>query len=215
MRNLKITLMVLASVCLVVSCWMVVELALLWRTAREVAEELPAEVGMQIDETRESLLEEIRAGRIEATEAIGRLSAQTVRVMDKAQAGMLQETRRLRADMVTQSTLWRTETSRQADRFNDSIAAVSKNTEPVLDSAYLLETEAMRTIRLLTPQLLGAMAAIKVAGGNTAQITRDLKPAAPVAAKAVQNVEKITRPLSLPAKIGRTVFNVVKKLWIF
>lgn len=208
-------LKIAGCVALLTASWCAGEWALTWRSIRHVADELPALVADEAELTRQAAVEEIRAGRADATEAVDRLSARAAHQIDKVRAGAIKEVRRLRADLVTQSTLWRGEVSRQGNAANGTLAGLRSDARPVLDNAALLELESARTVRLLTPQLLGAIAALKVTSGNTAQITRDLKPAAPAAAKAVQNVERMTRPLGWPAKLARGALNVAKRLWIF
>lgn len=202
-------------IALLVAAWCAGEWALAFRSVRHVTEELPELLANEAEITRQVATEEIRAGRADATVAIDRLSAQAAHQIDKMRAGTLEEVRRLRADLVTQSTLWRSEASRQADAANGTLAGLRADARPVLENAAVLELESARTVRLLTPQLLGALAASKVTAGNAAQITRDLKPAAPAAAKTVQNVERLTRPLGWPAKICRGLFGVARRIWIF
>lgn len=178
--------------------WMSCEWALAWRATRAVVTELPELVSSELELTRRVAVEEIRAGRVDVTVAIDRLSAEAARQITKTRADTLEEVRRLRADMVTQSTLWRSDA------------------RPVLANAALLEADAARTVRVLTPQLLGAVAASKVTAGNAAQITRDLKPAAQDAAHAMRNAERATRPLGWPVKIGQEILGFIKKFpWVF
>jgi hypothetical protein len=60
---------------------------------------------------------------------------------------------------------------------------------PVLENAAALEATANDSVKKVTPFVLGAVAAGKVTAGNTAQITRDVKPVVP---KVAQNVEAIS-----------------------
>jgi len=189
--------------------WMSCEWALAWRTVRHVTRELPALVGDEAELTRQAAVKEIQATRGAAVAAIDRLAGRAEKQLREMRIGTLEETARLRADLTTQSTLWRGEVSRQADAANGTLAGLRSDVRPVLDNAALLESDASRTVRLVTPQLVGAAAAWKVTGGNSAQIMRDLKPAAPAAAKAVQNVEKLTRPASWLVRAARIAAKVV------
>lgn len=116
----------------------------------------------------------------------------------------------LRDSLVHTLTLHPGPGCRQGDAANGSLAGLRGDLRPTFDGSTLLLADSSRTVRLLTPQLLGAVAAAKVTSGNTAQITRDLKPAAPAAAKAVRNVEKITRPAGWLARIGSFVLKIIR-----
>lgn len=209
---MNIALRIAGIAALAALAWMCAEWALTWRATREVVATLPDLVSAEAELTRQAAVEEIRATRTEATEAIDRTSAKAVRSVEKMEAGAIGEVRRLRADLVTQSTLWRGMMDRQADTANGTLAGLRIDALPVLQNAAQVEANVNRTIDMLRPQALGALAASKVTAGNAAQITRDLKPAAPAAAKTLQNVEKLTRPAGW---ISKAVRFALKIIWPF
>lgn len=164
--SMNAVLKLAGCIALLAAAWCAGEWALAFRSVRHVADKLPALVADEAEITRQAAAQEVRAVRVDATNSIDRFSAQAARQLDQLQAVTVDEVRRLRADLVIQSTLWRAEVRRQGDAANGTLAGVRSDLRPALDNAALLESDASRTVRLVTPQLVGAAAAWKVTGGE-------------------------------------------------
>lgn len=196
------TLLKLAgAVTLACAAWMACEIAWMARETRSVVAGLPVLVSDEMELTRQAAVEQIRD-----LSKVARKEIVDTRKDANAQLSGL------RRDLQAQSKLWREMVDGQAGRANDSLAGLRSDALPVLQNAAQVEANVNRTIDVLRPQALGALAASKVTAGNAAQITRDLKPAAPAATKAIQNVERVTRPLAWPLRILGGIWTVFKKI---
>lgn len=209
-------------IALLAASWCAGEWALAFRSVRHVADELPALVADEAELTRQAAVDEIRAGRADATVAIDRFSARAAHQIDRVRASAQEEVRRLRADLVTQSTLWRGEVARQAGTANDTLAGLRSDLAPTLSES----ADVMRQLDEAAPLWLDcdhnpscAYNLFQGTAKSIQSISQDVKKVTPQitqdAAATTHNLKRMTSPLSWPAKIGHAALSVAKRIWIF